>query len=199
MDKKILNYMIVGIFLTISLFFVIQITISKEIKDIRPEIPKLASQSEKNSKVQTVVTLDNNTATTSSLFKNEHDTHQSEFYTEIMPHQATEDAPALFSPPQTDNEHLSYILDAEYVPVYDNMDAFIGLKISLLPEATKVPSIKIQNGDVITHINGIALINNDSFGVAIKQLLIQGDEEAFITFDLDRNAVPYSVSLKVQP
>ena len=191
--------MVTGIFLTISLFLVIQITISKEIKGIRPEVSTPASQAEKNSNVQTVVDLDNNTVTTSSLFKNGHDTHKSEFYTEIMPHQAIADTPALFSSPQTDNEHLSYILDAEYVPVYDNMDAFIGLKISSLPEATKVPSIKIKNGDIITHINGIALINNDSFGVAIEQLLIQGDEEAFIAFDLDRDGVPYSVSLKVQP
>jgi len=191
--------MIAGIFLTINLFLVIQITISKKIKDIRPESSKSVGQTEKNFNAQTVTAFGNNTATASSLFKNEHDTHKSEFYTEIMPHQVTAETLALFSPPQTDNEHLSYILDAEYVPVYDNMNTFIGLKISSLPETIKIPSMKIKNGDIITHINGMALIYNDSFGVAIEQLLIQGDEEAFITFDLDRNGAPYSVSLKVQP
>ena len=156
--------MIAGIFLTISLFLIIQITISKKIKDVGLEASRSVGQIEKNPNAQTVAALDNNTAASASLFKNEHDTHKSEFYTEIMPHQATADTPVLFSPPQTDNEHLSYILDAEYVPVYDNMDAFIGLKISSLPETIKIPSIKIKNGDIITHINGIALIHNDSLG-----------------------------------
>ncbi len=181
MIKNSFIYIITIIFIVIGLYIITQF------------IPK-----EKTHNTQTA--LDSLKITEKSLLnKHKHDEQNTEHSTEIMPYKDKIDIPNLLFQPKTDDEKLNHILDAEYVPAYDKKGIFIGLKVSSLPERINTSLIEIKNGDIITQINGIKLINEKSFGVAIEQLFVRGGEKTVIVFDLDRNGTLYSVSLEVQP
>ncbi len=181
MIKNSFIYIITIIFIIIGLYIITQFTPKEKTYNTKTALDSLK--------------------VTEKLLLNKHksDEQKSAFSTETIPYKEKKGIPNLFFQPKTDDEKLNYILDAEYVPAYDKKGIFIGLKVSSLPEIINTSLIEIKNGDIITQINGIKLVDEESFGIAIEQLFMRGGKKTVIVFDLDRNSTLYSVSLEVQP
>lgn len=100
----------------------------------------------------------------------------------------------------TDDDILGIIFAADYEPVYDEQGTFQGMRISALPEErlTEIPESKrLHNGDIITRINDVALIDEGSLVTAIRQFYwIEG--KAVMMFVVDRNGVSVSVPLEMR-
>lgn len=205
MNKRILNYTIAGVSVAIASFVVIKLT---SVENEQSEVPKSISKPlelKVEKPVAPVAHTQESEIETSSLHspgEDKHDSHNhdSEFYTEMMPHKGKrKTTPTQVSPPKTDDERLGYILGAEYVPVIDSTGSFTGLKISGLPEAlSSSSSLQVKNGDVVTQINGTKIVDQASFGIAIERLYSLGQDAGLITFEVDRKGMPHSVSLDVK-
>lgn len=100
----------------------------------------------------------------------------------------------------TDDDILGIIFDADYEPVYDEQGTFQGMRITALPEdrLAEVPASKrLHDGDIITRINDVALIDEGSLVTAIRQFYwIEG--KAVMMFVVDRNGASVSVPLEMR-
>lgn len=201
MNKKLLSYTLIGLLaMLVTFIFLNQSSVKNEslAKTVLPKTTGAETHTVVERPIIPALTASSNGGTIHAETEEEHDEHGSEFYTEMMPKTRAKTAD-VFNPPQTDSEKLGFILGAAYSPVHDDSGEFAGLKVSSLPDAVlTAPSMKLQNGDIITQINGLRMVNEESFGEAVEQLLSSGAQDNVVTFDVERNGVPYSISLDVQ-
>ncbi len=100
-----------------------------------------------------------------------------------------------------DDKILGAVFNAEYAPVVDDSGNFLGFRISSLSDEVLTdipPESKLQNGDVITQINNVLLDSEENLAFAIAQLF-EYQENAVITFDVERGGDVRSISFGYQP